>query len=226
MNEMWIIDFKSSSGVFDEYKTQVSCYAMMQPEKVRAGILRLDKETGLLDDPAVVEVTDIEARWQAFLGLREYYRHILEPKAKQDRWYKDGDKKYPTITTILGCLDKPALVQWAANMTVEYFKENAKEMTTPEQIEYHLKKAKTAYRTMSKKAMDTGSIVHDAIHAYLSGAKPEPILGDNDKAQNSFLAFLQWADKVKLKPVALEKVLIDPEHQVGGTCDFIGWAEI
>jgi hypothetical protein len=228
MSDIWLIDRKSSTGVYDEMKIQVCTYSKMEDNGVtRAGVLRLDKETGMLDDPPVVEVTDeIETRWRAFLGLREYYRYALEPKAKQDRWYPHNGKKYPTITTILGCLDKPALTQWSANMTVEYIRMNLKDMTSDEQIEYHLKKAKTAYRTMSKKAMDIGSIVHDAIHAHLSGAKPEPILGDNDKATNSFLAFLQWADQVKLKPIALEKVLIDPVHEVGGTTDFIGYAEI
>ncbi len=27
------------------------------------------------------------------------------------------------------------------------------------------------------------------------------------------------------KPIALEKVLIDPEHEIGGTCDYIGAVE-
>ncbi len=228
MSDIWVIDWKSSTGVYDEMKTQICVYAMMSDQGMaRTGILRLDKETGMLDDPPVVEVTnEMETRWKAFLGLREYYRWAIEPKAKQDRWYPHNGKKYPTVTSILGCLEKPALVQWSANMTVEYFRMNLKEMTTDEQIEYHLKKAKTAYRTLSKKAMDTGSLVHDAIHAHLSGARPEPILEGNEQATNSFLAFIQWADSVQLKPIHLEKVLIDPQHEVGGTTDFIGYANI
>lgn len=230
MADIWVIDWKSSTGVYDEMKTQACVYAMMYPEAgvlPRTGILRLDKETGKLDDPPIVEVTpEIAFRWKAFLGLREYYRWAIEPKAKQDRWYPYNGKKFPTVTTILDCLNKPALTQWAANMTIEYFRANMKEMTTDEQIDYHLKKAKTAYRTMSKKAMDIGSVVHDAIHAHLSGARPEPILEGNEQATNSFLAFIQWSDSVHLKPIALEKVLIDPEHEVGGTTDFIGYADI
>jgi hypothetical protein len=111
-------------------------------------------------------------------------------------------------------------------MTIEYIQENMKEMVDEASIEYHLKKAKTAFRMMSKKAMDIGSIVHDAIHAYLSGAKPEPILEENDKATNAFLAFLDWNKVAKLKPIVLEKVLIDPINEIGGTTDFIGEAEI
>jgi hypothetical protein len=227
---IWTIDFKSSTGVWDEMKTQSCVYLEMynlnlisEEPATRAGVLRLDKKTGMLDDPAIVDCTEeIDRRWQEFLHLREYYRTAIEPEAKKDRWYSVNGKKYPTVTTILGILEKPALVQWSANMTVQYIRENLAELTTPDQIEYHLKKAKTAYRTISKQAMDTGSIVHDAIHCYLSGGKPESIIGDNDKATNSFLAFLTWADKVKLKPIALEKVLIDQVNEIGGTCDFIG----
>lgn len=224
MSDIWIVDFKSSTGIYDEYKTQVSVYLKMSQQATRAGVLRLDKETGMLDDPPLVEVPqdEIEARWKAFLGLREYYRHIVEPKAKQDRWYPHDGKKYPTITTILGVLDKPALVQWSANMTVEYIKQHLVEMVAEEQIDYYLKKAKTAFRQKSKVAMDTGSIVHNAIHCYLSGGKPEDILGSNDNATNSYLAFLSWSDSVHLKPIGLEKVLIDPVNEIGGTCDFLG----
>ena len=238
MSDIWVVDFKSGPGVYDEAKTQVCTYLKMWnlfeaeigtgvPRAQRAGVLRLDKVTGMLDDPPIVEVTDeIERRWNEFLHLREYFRTAIEPHAKQGRWYPHNGKKFATVTTVLDCLNKPALPQWAANMTVEYIKEHLPEMNDDGQIEYYLKKAKTAYRTIGKKAMDIGSIVHDAIHCHLSGGKPEPILEGNDQATNSFLAFIQWADSVKLKPIALEKVLIDPNHEVGGTCDFIGYAEI
>lgn len=237
MSDIWVIDWKSSMGVYDEMKTQGCVYLKIWnlfetldrnlPLATRAGVLRLDKITGMLDDPPVVEITDeVERRWKEFLHLREYFRTAVEPKAKQDKWYPYNGKKFVTVTTVLDVLNKPALVQWSANMTVEYIKQNIKGMITDEQIEYHLKKAKTAYRTISKVAMDIGGMVHDAIHAYLSGAKPEPILGENEQATNSFLAFLQWADSVHLKSIALEKVLIDPVHEVGGTTDFIGEAEI
>lgn len=234
---IWLIDWKSSTGVWDDMRIQVSVYEGIwivtggTPKIEKVGILRLDKETGMLDDPPVVKIPVQERmnRWIAFLRLREYYRLIIQPTLsdkRMDRFYAYNGKKFPTVTTILDILNKPALVQWAANMTIEYIKDNMKEMIDEPSIEYHLKKAKTAFRTVSKKAMDTGSIVHDAIHAYLSGAKPESILEGNDRATNSFLAFLDWNKTAKLKPVALEKILIDPLNETGGTTDFIGEANI
>jgi hypothetical protein len=225
---LWTVDYKSSKDIYEEYRIQSAVYAGIYEATdethilPRAGVLRLDKETG---EPHFEDVSEgMEERYKAFLALREYYRHshFSEPK----KGYKLNGKIIPSVTTILGVLDKPALMVWSANMAVEYIEANLKEMNTPEQIEYHLKKAKTAFRTASQKAKDTGSIVHDAIHAHLSGAKPEPILEGNDKAINSFLAFLEWAKNVKLEVVALEKVLIHPTLEFGGTCDFIGWLDI
>ena len=228
MRSLTLIDFKSSNAIYPEYITQVACYSYMAiydltlPGPVtNVGILRLDKETGI---PEYVDCTSgLEEQWKAFQGLREYYRWIVEPEAKKDRYYKYEDRLFPSVTTILGILQKPALPQWAANMTIDYIRENLKEMDTDEKAEYHLKKAKTAFRTMSKKAMDTGSIVHDAIEAFLSGAKPDDILKGNDKAETAFLAFLEWKDSVKLEVVATERALIHPHVEVGGTCDLIAW---
>lgn len=233
---IWVIDFKSSKGIWDEMKTQVNVYYMVWnlyhaidngKRADRVGILRLDKETGLLDDPPILDCTEgLNDRWEAFLNLRKYYGLIIEPdlsEKKKERFYSlENGKKIPTVTTILDLLHKPALVQWAANSVAEYVGEHIKDMTTDEQIEYHLKKAKTAHRDVSKKAMDIGSIVHDAIHAYLSGADYDKIVDGNDKAINAMLAFLEWADKVKIKPIALEKKLIDPKNEFGGTVDFVG----
>lgn len=228
---IWTIDFKSSSGIWDEMITQVCIYSQLwnlnhEPYCEHAGILRLDKETGLLDNPPIKDCSEeIERRWSAFLNLREYYKILIEPELsdkKKERFYPYNGKKFPTVTSILDILNKPALVQWSANSTVQYIRDNIKEMVTDEQVDYHLKKAKTAYREISKKAMDIGSIVHDAIHAYLANTDYDKILEGNDKAINAFLAFLEWADKVKIKPIALEQVLLDTKYEFGGTVDFVG----
>ena len=40
------------------------------------------------------------------------------------RTYQIDDKKYPSVTSILDMLDKPALVQWSANCVVEYVRDH------------------------------------------------------------------------------------------------------
>lgn len=232
MKKLWLIDWKSAKGIWDENYIQASCYYHMAKqidiEAQGVGILRLDKETGM---PEFADCTkDLEMNWSAFLSLREYYRVKIEAFKEPKKGYRLNGKMLPSITEILSILNKPALTQWSANETVAYLRDALPELRTEDitddRIEYIFKKAKTAYREISKKAMDTGTIVHDAIECYLSGGKPEDILGNNDKATNAFLAFLEWRDKVELEPIALEKELIDSEHEIGGTVDFIGKANI
>jgi len=232
---IWVLDFKSSTGVYDEYLTQVSIYTRMARNQgfvvEHGGVLRLDKQTGLVDDPAVVEVTDIDLRAEAFIKLREYYGMMIEPhltEKKMDRFYPcDGDR-FATVTTIQDLLKKiPG--QWYANMTLEYFKEHLSEMTTPEKIEYHFKKAKTYHKEASKKAMDIGSLVHDKIHAFLSGVDKDIIykeIESNQPLYTAFLTFEEWAKKTEPKPIALETILLDKQHRIGGTVDFIGHLNI
>src|SRR4030042_1676868 len=112
---IWVIDYKSSTGVWDEMKTQVCIYWFMaqkefHPEK--CGVLRLDKETGLLDNPPIVECKngEISSRIEGFMALRRYYELIIEPtlsEKKMERFYKHDGKRYPTVTTILDLLNKP-----------------------------------------------------------------------------------------------------------------------
>ena len=219
---IWVLDYKAASGIWESHRIQVATYFDTYGKADRAGIILLDKKTGM---HTFEQVDRLEERYLAFLNLRNYYRFIVEPTLtdkKMDGFYvgKTGNK-YPRITGILDLLKIDALPQWSANLTVDYFKEHIGEMLTPEQQEYHFKVAKTAYREVSKAAMNTGSIVHGAIHAYLSGAKPEPIIGDNKQAETAFLGFLEWKDTVNLKPIEMEKVVVNEEEEYGGTIDLI-----
>jgi len=236
MKKLWVIDFKTAKSIYDEYLLQIAAYYNTwnefehgeHPKADAAGILRLDKETGM---PEFTDCTEgIEKKWLAFWSLRDYYRLNIEGEKEIKKGYKVNGHMAPSVTEILNILAKQALIPWAVNSTVDYFQDNLKDLRNPElsveNIEYIFKKAKTAYRTISKKAMDTGSLVHDAIECYLSGGKPEPILEGNDGATNSFLAFLEWKEKVRLEPIFLEKQLIDPNLEFGGTVDLITWAEI
>ena len=221
---IWVWDYKSSLAVYENYKIQVSTYARsLKPPADHAGVLLLDKVTGM---PTPVEVDRIEERYKAFCALREYYRIIEEPyltEKEMERFYFLNGNRIPTITTILGILGAKALEQWKVNQAVEYIGNNRPQ--TEEQWIYHLKKAKTAHRQASKKAMGTGTTVHEAIHAYLSGAKPEPILEGDSKAEMAFYAFLEWSDSVKLKPIATELTVINEEFGFGGTIDLVAEME-
>jgi len=109
-------------------------------------------------------------------------------------------KRVPGVTTILGVLNKPALVYWANKMglagidTAKYVDDKA----------------------------DIGTLAHAMIFSHLrkeeldvSGYTPAQV----DLAENSFLKYLDWEKKYDMKPILLEAPLISENYQYGGTLD-------
>jgi hypothetical protein len=77
------------------------------------------------------------------------------------------------------------------------------------------------FRETSQKAADAGTIAHAMIEADLHGKEfksdaPKEIL---DKAETSFLAYLEFKDVVGLSPIATELPLVSEEWKYGGTID-------
>jgi hypothetical protein len=243
MRKLWVIDWKSSKAFYPEMSMQLAAYLraamdmqMLPTGDKGVGILRLDKETGIPEFHDCTPNLDKDA--ERFIALAHYFNlsnEYKEPKRKPKfdtaRWYDIEGDRFPSVTTILGCLDKPALKQWASNCAVEYIKDHIADIqhidATPEDVAAILKDASTAYAKYSKKATDTGTLVHDAIEAYLSKTgKHDDILAQDDKAQNSFLSFLEWEKRVELEPIHLEHVLYSKNARYAGRVDFIGYAEI
>ena len=113
-----------------------------------------------------------------------------------DRYYKYNGKKLPSVTTITGQLDKPALTYWAANCACDYIIEN---LDPHPESEYLLKDlmpiielARKNFHKVSSYALDTGSAVHATIEHYLkTGQEPQ---APSDQALSAFMAFLEWLD--------------------------------
>ena len=166
------------------------------------------------------------------------------------RFYPVGDAdKYPSVTTILSVLDKPALLPWVAKCVVEYVKQNAVTIgpiddnsvgkCSVSRLINVLDNAKKHYRTVSKKACDIGTAVHGAVEYYLKGATPEDAVSmaltnveteegadvTDDfiaKVQAGFDAFVAWANEHDLEPVALEVAMYNHEFRYAGRVDFVG----
>ena len=104
--------------------------------------------------------------------------------------YKKGDRILPSVTTIIGeASNKDALIQWAANSTVEYLKSNY------ESLEYmcvdeHFNNARFEYRRLSKEALDIGSEAHSIIETAI---KDKVIYeSDREEVNNCVHAFEKW----------------------------------
>lgn len=75
-------------------------------------------------------------------------------------------------STAVQIIGKPALIQWAANMAVEYIKDNASEVDIlagfdPEDWENLLKEAKVAHRKKKEGAAEKGVDMHAELEKYV-----------------------------------------------------------
>jgi len=146
---------------------------------------------------------------------------IMEIRLKGNNWVK----AFPSTTTIIGQLEKPALIQWAANETCEWIRQNA-EIVRPEEdsekigffiLPDQLNDARFNFRSVSKDALNIGGDVHNAIEAYLrTGKEPQK---PSDEVLSAFLAFLEWKYEHNLRVIETEQRLIGDRWQ--GTCDLV-----
>ena len=68
-----------------------------------------------------------------------------------------GDIPLHGVTSVLGVISKPALIQWSANMAVQYVKENLKDISDLNEV---LESAKSAHRKKKEQAGDWGTTLH------------------------------------------------------------------
>lgn len=132
--------------------------------------------------------------------------------------------QYPSVTSILGLVDKSsALTWWASRCAVDYIRENIDRIQNPRgahEIDGILNDAVGAFRDASRKAVDIGSQVHHAIEDYIKrGVDPTGEL--SPEVQNGFLAFLEWEHKTGVEWGTSELTLFSTAHGYAGTTDII-----
>lgn len=132
--------------------------------------------------------------------------------------------EYPSVTTVLGILDKSgALTYWAAGCAVDYIMANLDRLVNPSgphEAEGIFKNAKSAFTQKSETAKDTGTQVHDAIERYIRTGK-SPGGEICDQAQNGFLAFLEWEGKNHIVWEQSEVTLYSKAYGFAGTADAV-----
>jgi hypothetical protein len=152
-------------------------------------------------------------------------------------YHVEGDEApYVSVTHALGCIAKPALINWAANQERTLVMEaaadlyldlaQAKPMGRPSYVatlQSRIGKQKAHQREVSK-ASEIGSQVHGLIEWNLrrslgQQAGPEPRVVD--KAQWGFMAFQDWAASVNLKPIFIEQQVYSRTYKYAGTMDLL-----
>lgn len=157
--------------------------------------------------------------------------------SKSGRFYEvDGDL-YPSVTHVLGCINKPALVNWAANTERTLVSEAACKLyehcctlAAPMQraafafnLALMLGKEKAHQKELAK-AGDIGTQAHKLIEwtmrtALKAEAGQKPVV--SDKALWAFMAFEDWARSVALKPILIERTVFSKVHRYAGTMDLL-----
>jgi hypothetical protein len=109
----------------------------------------------------------------------------------------------PSVTTITGLLNKPALVKWANNLGLQGIDS-------------------TKYKD---KLAEVGTLAHQFILDSFKGIKTDTSEYSKetiDKAENSFLSFLDWIKNNDVKHILIEMEVVSEGYMYGGKFDFYG----
>lgn len=107
----------------------------------------------------------------------------------------------PSVTTVLGILDKPGLPHWAweCGMRGE------------------------DYREVRDAAADIGTLSHHLIACHLKGEAPDTSAyyseAEVEKAKRCLAKYLRWESEHPISPVMIETPLVSEEFKFGGTLD-------
>jgi len=143
---------------------------------------------------------------------------ILEFDAEKHRYFANGKRVINSATGITGIIDKSApLMGWAVKCMAEYLIQKEKEGFVIK--EETILQAKREYRSISKKAADIGTAIHEWIEYWIKGENPE--LPSEEKIVNGVTAFLKWQKEHKAKFTDSERLIYSMKHKYCGTLDAI-----
>jgi hypothetical protein len=151
------------------------------------------------------------------------------------RFYDADGNKYPSVTTILSCVAKPALTFWSANVERAMVTEAAgdlyeslkgnpiSKMSFLMQLSERIGKKK-ANQKLKEKAGEIGTQVHKLIEWTLrmqlcQKVGPSPEIGP--EAQIAYLSWEQWRKSVNLRPISVESTVVSHKHKYAGTMDYL-----
>jgi hypothetical protein len=152
---------------------------------------------------------------------REFYGKPLILRPGNHRYFWGGEP-ITSVTTILGIMAKPALIQWAANMAVDHIASVMKtDPPRPVDWEEELAIARKAHTTKKEAAADIGSAVHQYAQDCLRAGKLVE-LPDNKDVAAACDAFQKWYVLSKIEPIAIERMVMSSALGYAGRCDFFG----
>ena len=125
----------------------------------------------------------------------------MREKTKAHIRYKGANgENVPGVTTILGILNKPALVKWANNLGLQGIDSSR-------------------YRD---EMADIGTLAHYLIMCHLTGQTPDTSdysPNQVDLAENATLSYYEWEKGHDIEPILVEEALVSDQYGYGGTVD-------
>lgn len=152
------------------------------------------------------------------------------------RYYEVEGQMYPSVTTVLSVINKPALVPWAAKMERIAALEAAADLYedvhgTPRMsraafissLESRIGKEKAGKKEMEK-AGEIGTQIHSLAEWNLRKTMGQVVGPEPHVTQQALWAFMVLEEKIKeleLEPVRIEQVLFSQTYGIAGTMDLL-----
>ena len=140
----------------------------------------------------------------------------------QHKYMIDG-KPATGVTTIIGVLAKPALIDWSARMTADYIRENVSYVIAGEDGGFwaikpsSVEEAKLAHKRKKEAAGEHGTSAHELVEEWINGTMKGEVLDDKYKPISKFI---KWADEEVDHFLFSERQMYNKELFIAGTADF------
>lgn len=140
-------------------------------------------------------------------------RQIQFGRFDKTRIYTIDGNEFPSVTSIIGMMDKPALVPWAAKMAATYAVSHREAITLLDDDDA-VQLIKSNWRKARDKAADFGSAVHQMIEQGVTPDSEDPAWGYVNQAAEMLS---DWGITVD----AAEVTVAHPAHSYAGTVDVL-----
>ena len=156
--------------------------------------------------------------WYTAAGEPRHYTGSLKDGELRPTTLRDARKErlFPSITSILGVLEKEALKRWQFRQIA--FAASRAPIQENESEDYFVERVLTQAFQVTSDAADLGTQIHAAMEARLAGEHFDPNM------DGYINPALEWLDQNMIEPVEIEKVVVDTKNGFAGTCDYIGRA--
>ena len=154
--------------------------------------------------------------------------------------YELNGELYPSVTTVLNVINKPALIPWAVKLCAETAKARIEKITDgtndsvliTDTVLDIIDEAKKAWREKRDSAGDIGKEFHKLVEMGIkdcmennNGYDPYYEFPENTKdytqLDKMFVAFLKWCNSDDVKFLQTETKLYSPRHKYAGTMDIL-----